>query len=30
MNRALLCYKLAYIKAHMPEEFEMLKAELCM
>lgn len=21
-NRALLCYKLAYIKAHMPEEFE--------
>lgn len=29
-NRALLCYKLAYIKAHIPEEFEMLKAELCM
>lgn len=21
-NRALLCYKLAYIKAHMPEDFE--------
>ena len=29
-NRAKICYKLAYIKAHMPEDFERLRAELCM
>ena len=29
-NRAMICYKLAYIKAHMPEDFERLRAELCM
>lgn len=29
-NRVLLSYKPAYIKAHIPEEFEMLKAELYM
>ena len=28
-NRAKICYKLAYIKAHMPEDFERLRAELC-
>ena len=28
-NRAMICYKLAYIKAHMPEDFERLRAELC-
>lgn len=28
-NRALLCYKLAYIKAHMPEEFERHRTFLC-
>ena len=25
-SRALLCYKLAYIKAHMPIEFEQFRA----
>ena len=29
-NRAKICYKLAYIKSHMPEDFERLRAELCM
>lgn len=29
-NRAKICYKLAYIKAHMPEDFGRLRAELCM
>ena len=24
-NRAMICYKLAYIKAHMPEDFERLR-----
>ena len=28
-NRAMICYKLAYIKAHMPDDFERLRAELC-
>lgn len=28
-NRALIYYKLAYIKAHMPDDFERLRAELC-
>lgn len=28
-NRAMICYKLAYIKAHMPEDFERLRAKLC-
>lgn len=28
-KRALLCYKLAYIKAHMPIEFEHYRCRLC-
>ena len=28
-NRAMICYKLAYIKAHMPEDFERLRMEFC-
>ena len=28
-NRAMICYKLAYIKAHMPEDFERLRMKLC-
>ena len=28
-NRAKICYKLAYIKAHMPEDFERLRMKLC-
>lgn len=28
-NRAMICYKLAYIKAHMPDDFEQMRAELC-
>lgn len=28
-NRSLICYKLAYIKAHIPDDFERLRAELC-
>ena len=28
-KRALLCYKLAYVKAHMPEEFELYRCRLC-
>lgn len=28
-NRAMICYKLAYIKVHLTEEFERLRAELC-
>lgn len=28
-KRALLCYKLAYIKAHMPETFETYRLSLC-
>lgn len=27
-NRADICYRLAYIKAHMPEDFERIRAEL--
>lgn len=27
-NRAMICYKLAYIKVHMPDDFERLRAEL--
>lgn len=28
-NRALICYKLAYIKAHMPEDFCYYHSKLC-
>ena len=28
-NRAMICYKLAYIKVHMPEEFDYYLEELC-
>ena len=28
-NRAMICYKLEYIKAHMPEDFERLRMKLC-
>ena len=28
-NRAMICYKLAYIKAHMPEDFERLRMKFC-
>jgi DNA polymerase-3 subunit alpha len=28
-NRAMICYKLAYIKAHMTEDFERLRMKLC-
>ena len=28
-NRALICYKQAYIKVHMPNDFERLRVELC-
>ena len=28
-NRANICYKLAYIKAHMPEDFERLRMKHC-
>ena len=28
-NRALICYKQAYIKVHMPQDFERLRVELC-
>ena len=28
-NRAMICYKLAYIKAHMPEDSERLRMKLC-
>ena len=28
-NRAMICYKLAFFKAHMPVEFEQLRAKLC-
>ena len=28
-NRAKICYKLAYIKAHMPEDFERLRMKHC-
>ena len=28
-NRAMICYKLAYIKAHMPEDFCYYHAKLC-
>jgi len=28
-KRALICYKLAYIKAHMPKEFEEYRKTLC-
>lgn len=28
-NRAMICYKLAYIKVHMPDDFERLRSELC-
>ena len=28
-NRALICYKQAYIKVHMPKDFERLRVELC-
>jgi hypothetical protein len=28
-KRALLCYKLAYVKAHMPEDFELCRCSLC-
>lgn len=28
-NRALLCYRLAYIKAHMPKDFSEYRSRLC-
>ena len=28
-NRALICYKQAYIKVHMPKDFERLRVERC-
>ena len=28
-NRALICYKQAYIKVHVPNDFERLRVELC-
>ena len=28
-NRALICYKLAYFKTHMPDEFEGYRKQLC-